>query len=950
MTRSMLIHLHVVLRLIGPCLVVLVAFLGAWPGLASAGGFYRVAECSPGHTATPNATVEGTTAAYSASTSCAGGNWLQVQSGAESHPGEAKQWIYTAPPGTQIKQFSAAYNLVGDAVPDGNRSYLFIRRAGQPQQEYLSVVGMGSTAGTYDSSIQDPGPLAAMGVGVYCSKGTGTCSYAPGQFARLSTASFLMEDTVAPGVPVVAGRAADGEWVGGVAQIAVGETDIGAGIDHTTVAVDGQQVINDVICEPGQDANGYVGSMTPCDPIELRYLDVDTTGPKFHEGPNNQVRVCTHEYGFGAAATCTVKALRVDNVAPAAPLGLSVAGGSGWHRDNDFKITWNNPAQAHAPIAAATVVLEGPGGQISTTTKSAPGIESIEGLTVPAVGAYTASVYLRDAAGNESSAADAETVLKFDDTRPPTSRPGKANGWLSRTEVAGGYRQTWQRARETELPPSGVGGYSVAVTSDANFDPCAESAAASGCELTETGIDNNSRTLWPGDLVEGSNWVHVVPVSGSGMRAAEVGRTELKVDLTDPASRLSGVDGGWVNHSVDLRVEAEDALSGMRDTDDFPDDDPPRTVLAIDGDEIEEFDADVEGSVEGDGAHRVEFWARDLAGNENDGVGPNAERGSAIVRIDTAAPTLAFESSQDRNDPDRVEAPVADGLSGVAGGEIAFRERGSNEWRPLPTALRSDRLVARADSTEMRDGVTYEFRATATDRAGNSAVTTKRRDGADMTQTGPFRRASKIVDLAINGRASARVAYGRKARATGRLLDGDGTGIGGVSLEVIETYAGGSKRSTNSIAVRTAADGRFSASLPKGPSRTVKVRFAGNAGSLGTTSATASLRSKGAVTLRAPRRVRAGGRAVFRGKVKGGGADFGKGGKSLEIQVRIGRRWKTVGRSIHTDARGRFRLRYRFVADYRRPVRYRFRAAVLRERGWPYLPAHSRIRALTVVP
>ena len=111
-----------------------------------------------------------------------------------------------------------------------------------------------------------------------------------------------------------------------------------------------------------------------------------------------------------------------------------------------------------------------------------------------------------------------------------------------------------------------------------------------------------------------------------------------------------------------------------------------------------------------------------------------------------------------------------------------------------------------------------------------------------------------------------------------------------------------------------------------------------------------SARVRGGIRFRAPGRVRAGGRAAFIGRVKARGADFAKRGKSVEVQVRIGRRWKTVGRSIHTDARGRFRLRYRFVASYTRPVRYRFRAVVLRERGWPYLPAKSRQRRLTVVP
>jgi hypothetical protein len=516
-----------------------------------------------------------------------------------------------------------------------------------------------------------------------------------------------------------------------------------------------------------------------------------------------------------------------------------------------------------------------------------------------------------------------------------------------------GFTQAWQRPSLAETPPAGISGYRVVIDTNPGSDPCAGGNDSRICPnpLTEVGERSNSRILRPGDLVEGSNWVHVVPISGSGMRAAEVGRTELKVDLTDPVSRLLGIGGdAWVNHPVSLRVEAEDALSGMADTDDYPDDDPPRTVLSIDGDEIEEFDADVEGSVAGDGTHLVEYWARDLAGNENDGIGANAPRGSATVRIDTGPPSVAFADSQNRNDPDLLEATVADGLSGIVGGEVSFRETGSSQWRSLPTDVRSGRLFARMDSTRMRDGVTYEFRAAATDKAGNTAVTTKRRDGSEMTQTGPFRAASRVSGLAINGRSSARIGYGRTARVSGRLVDRDGRGIGGANLELTETYAGGSKRSTNAIAVRTDAAGRFAASLPKGPSRTVEAEFRGDATHLGTTSASASLRAKGAVSLRVARRVHAGGRALFRGRVKGLGADFGAGGKSLEIQVRIGRGWKTVGRSIHTDSRGRFKLRYRFVARYTRPVRYRFRAVVLRERGWPYLPARSRIRALTVVP
>lgn len=952
MTRTVLIHLPGLLRAVTPCIALLLLSLGVFVEDARAGGFYRVAECSTGHAGTPDARVEGTSPAFAASTSCAGGNWLQVQSAADAPAGSAKQWTYSAPQGTQIEDFDADFSLVGDSNPDGNRSFLFVRRSGRPQRENLSVVGLGSYSGHYDSTIQDLGPFAEVGIGLFCSKAAGSCSYAPGQLARMSSISFLMEDVSPPGAPVVVGPAADGEWVGGTTAVALGETDVGSGVYRTTVEVNGQQLLSDTICEPGQDAVGSVSSMHPCDQFELRYLNVDTTGAGFEDGAQNDVRVCTHEYGFAAASTCTVESFKVDNEAPAAPRNLEVVGGQGWHRDNDFDLIWTNPEQTNAPIAAATVRVTGPNGFESTSTSTGPDISAIDDVTVPAVGAYRAEVFLRDAAGNETRLNAAAADLKFDDTVPAGSRPEKANGWISRGQLTHGYREGWQRPRDQDVPPSGIAGYRAVVNTSAEHDPCAGGVDPRACSgpLTEAGVDNNSRTLDGDDLIEGVNWIHVVPVSGSGMRATEIGRVPLKVDLTDPVSRLSGAPGGWVNHPVDLEVRSEDGLSGMADTDEYPDDAPPRTVLEIDGSVFEGPDGDVTARVADEGFHEVRYWARDLAGNENDGTGENREPGVATVSIDTTAPAVSFSARQDPADPDRLEAIVADPLSGVAEGRISYRRQGDVSWIELPTRLQGDRLVARVDSEDLDRGVTYEFRAQATDRAGNVARSGQRSDGSAMVTTGPFRAMTELRGLSINGKRQARIGYGKPLKVSGRLVAVDGGAVGGATVTLDESFAAGSKRPTGSVTAMTDSSGRFTATLEQGPSRTVAARFAGDSMRLSTTSSPVRARIRGAVAFSAPKRVKAGGRATFRGQVKAKGANFTRSGKSVEVQVRIGRKWKTVGRSLHTDSRGRFRLRYRFVASYTKTVRYRFRAVVLRERGWPYLPATSRIRSLVVVP
>ena len=104
------------------------------------------------------------------------------------------------------------------------------------------------------------------------------------------------------------------------------------------------------------------------------------------------------------------------------------------------------------------------------------------------------------------------------------------------------------------------------------------------------------------------------------------------------------------------------------------------------------------------------------------------------------------------------------------------------------------------------------------------------------------------------------------------------------------------------------------------------------------------------MTLRVPRRAVEGGTIRFAGKVRAKGARLGSRGKLLEVQVRVGRRWRTVGRSLRTGRRGNYALPYRFTADYERPYTFKFRAVVLRERGFPFLPSRSRIRRVTVSP
>lgn len=220
-----------------------------------------------------------------------------------------------------------------------------------------------------------------------------------------------------------------------------------------------------------------------------------------------------------------------------------------------------------------------------------------------------------------------------------------------------------------------------------------------------------------------------------------------------------------------------------------------------------------------------------------------------------------------------------------------------------------------------------------------------------MVVTGPFRTGTEFLDLELNGRARAKVAYGRRPLLSGRLsTDEDRQPVAGAPVKITETFAPGARLGPRSTTVMTERDGGFATTLGKGPSRTVVASYRGDRLYLGTSSRPARLGVRSRVSLRVSRVADASGGVTFRGRMEADGARIGRAGKRLEIQVRIGSSWRTVGRSLHSNRRGAYALTYRFTGSYERPVTYEFRAVVLRERGFPYLRAVSRTRSVTVSP
>ncbi|HET6569907.1 MAG TPA: hypothetical protein VFG58_00250 [Solirubrobacterales bacterium] len=628
--------------------------------------------------------------------------------------------------------------------------------------------------------------------------------------------------------------------------------------------------------------------------------------------------------------------------APPRPAELSVVGGEGWHAENLFSLTWSAPAAGQpAPAAVHYRVSDVAGAVLGEGRRnwSETWIGPLETGRLP--GAYTAEIWFEDAAGAEGPAAT--VPLRFDDTRPGGFSLAPLQSWIGRTDLPLRIRL----GRPTEpLPPAGIRGYAAAVDADPRGFPCATPDRCSAPETTLSGGTGDDE-LTIAEPPEGTSYLHVAAVSGSGM-ASPASHAVLHVDRVDPVTRLAGAPPGWTNRGIRLEAIAGDSGSGMEASGDGP---RPFTAIRIDGGAPAiAFGNTAAASVIAEGAHRVAYYARDAAGNVDDGatVGGTGDHAPRVtwVRIDRTPPRAAFRNSQDPRDPELIRARIADRLSGADTGRgwIGVRRAGSGDaYQRLPAAPPADgELRARWDSDAAPPGG-YEFAALAYDAAGNSTLTTTRADGSPMVLANPLKATTRLRGAFRRGLGRT-VRYGQRIRIRGRLIAGVHTPLAGAPVRVLERFAPGAHPGARESTVRTDPAGRFSFRTPRGPSRTIELLYPGSRTLRRSAARTLRLRVRGRVRLRASSgSATVGGRPlVFRGRVVAAPGTIPSKGMPVRLQFRLGRSPWSAFRTIQTDGRGRFRYSYRFSDDDSRGARFQFRAYVPAEENWPYAPAGSR--------
>ncbi len=365
------------------------------------------------------------------------------------------------------------------------------------------------------------------------------------------------------------------------------------------------------------------------------------------------------------------------------------------------------------------------------------------------------------------------------------------------------------------------------------------------------------------------------------------------------------------------------------------------------------------------GTYSLSIWLRDEAGNE-----AASSAASLPLRFDDVPPGVAFEPAAAGDAPaSQVRAEISDVHSGPASGEIHYRRLDSQQWSELPAKFqRSDsaekaELVARLPS-DLGPG-TYVFRADAADAAGNTATSTRRSDGTEMTvrkvagepvvavkRAEPARGKARIyASLRWRGRRGTEltVPFGTAARLSGRLVDSDGAGLAGKTLRITARPSRGALGRALVESLQTGPHGGFQLRLQAGTSRRIAVAFPGDAHLDAAERSPLTLRVRSGIELKAtPSQLQTGEAAHFSGSVRSLGAPLPRRGKLVSIQYyeSAARRWRPV-LVARTDHAGRFHASYRF-RYISGSARIRVRAAVLPEERWPYAPGASRSLVLRV--
>lgn len=229
-------------------------------------------------------------------------------------------------------------------------------------------------------------------------------------------------------------------------------------------------------------------------------------------------------------------------------------------------------------------------------------------------------------------------------------------------------------------------------------------------------------------------------------------------------------------------------------------------------------------------------------------------------------------------------------------------------------------------------------------RCHHRTVTRRITTWATVTRNGRKKRVRRTRKIHVVlfphlvTRSSQRVRHGHGTTVGGWLGTASGTALAGVRVVIRTAPANGLGHFHTVAVVKTGAEGRWRAHLPRGSSRLVEAIYEGGSLTEPSNSAQAKLTVPAKVRLNVrPKRSRWGGTVQIWGRVLGG---YIPQGKLLRLRIGVRGVKGTIG-IPNVRSNGRFHTSFTFAPGHGK-VRYWFTVSTLREAAYPYAPATSR--------
>lgn len=415
-------------------------------------------------------------------------------------------------------------------------------------------------------------------------------------------------------------------------------------------------------------------------------------------------------------------------------------------------------------------------------------------------------------------------------------------------------------------------------------------------------------------------------------------------------------------------------------------------------------------AVDGDGTHTVTCTAWNNAvgpqGQHNTGS-------SAVsVHIDEAPPSVNFQP-QTPSDPTGLVVNTSDGESGVASGSLEMAAAGSGAWTNLPASFDGVHLLAHLDDSGLRGPYTMRATScdnvgnctttsetlsmplrlgAASDvgfaKIGSPAKVVRKRVlvgfryrrerrhgrivrvktgghyrtvrlvihantrcGHKLVKTGPrrWREISVCRRLGLHVVTSTRVPYGKPFKVHGLLITNQGVPLAGVPVSILTSPDNGFNQFTAAASATTDTTGAWTATLPAGPSRTIRAVYGGSATVL-PAAGQASVKVPAKIQLSvSSRTVSWSGVLVLHGHLVGGYVPAD--GVALRLLIRLpGRSRPYEPIPFRTDAAGNFSIRWTWGRGFG-IVTYPFAiATTATESDFPFAASRSRWIRVTFGP